>query len=87
MLTWSLPPGDDVPELVVELDILDKLKERISLARRIDSVAHKHTKAQHEKNWLKQAAADLDIDIDPDFVEYVMIAASSSRANVDYQRL
>jgi ATP-dependent RNA helicase DDX24/MAK5 len=53
----------------VEIDVLDKLKDRVSLARRIDSISHKQTKVNHEKNWLKQAAADLEIDLDPELVE------------------
>ncbi|KIO19922.1 hypothetical protein M407DRAFT_30408 [Tulasnella calospora MUT 4182] len=59
---------DDIPDLQLDLDIIDRLKHRVSLARRIDAVVHKHTKADHEKNWLKQAAKDLDVEIDPDFV-------------------
>ncbi|KAG9041352.1 ATP-dependent RNA helicase [Tulasnella sp. UAMH 9824] len=59
---------DDIPDLQFDLDIIDRLKHRVSLARRIDAVVHKHTKADHEKNWLKQAAKDLDVEIDPDFV-------------------
>lgn len=60
---------DDIPNLSLELDILQKLKQRVSLAKRIDAGLHKQTKADHERNWLKQTAKDLDIDIDPDFVQ------------------
>lgn len=70
--TYLLGAENDIPELQVDLDIIDKLKHRVSLARRIDAVVHKHTKADHEKNWLKQAAKDLDVEIDPDFVKSVV---------------
>ncbi|KAG8917946.1 ATP-dependent RNA helicase [Tulasnella sp. 417] len=68
LLLLSLGRDDDIPDLQLDLDIIDRLKHRVSLARRIDAVVHKHTKADHEKNWLKQAAKDLDVEIDPDFV-------------------
>lgn len=68
LLLQSLGREDDIPDLQLDLDIIDRLKHRVSLARRIDAVVHKHTKADHEKNWLKQAAKDLDVEIDPDFV-------------------
>lgn len=55
------------------------MKHRVSLARRIDAVEHKHTKADHEKNWLKQAAKDLDVEIDPDFVQWVTSQQASPR--------
>lgn len=71
---------DDIPDLQLDLDIIDRLKHRVSLARRIDAVVHKHTKADHEKNWLKQAAKDLDVEIDPDFVQYVRFWTKSSTA-------
>ena len=63
--------ADDIPELLVDLDVLDKLKQRVQLARRVDAVTHKQTKISAEQNWLKQTAAELEVDINPDFIEYV----------------
>ena len=50
----------------VEHYLLDKLKERIQLARRIDAAQHKIKKENHEKNWLKEAAAAMEIEVDSD---------------------
>lgn len=49
-----------------DFSILDSLKERIELAKKVESGAHKATKEAHEDNWLKQAAEALDIEIDSD---------------------
>ena len=50
----------------VELYLLDRLKARIQLARQIDSAQHKVKKENHEKNWLKETAEAMEIEIDSD---------------------
>ncbi|KDQ09051.1 hypothetical protein BOTBODRAFT_138240 [Botryobasidium botryosum FD-172 SS1] len=59
---------DDIPELKVEHDMLDKLKERTRIARQIDNEQHKLSKDNHDKNWLKEAAKAMDIELDPDII-------------------
>lgn len=64
----ALFPGeDDIPEMSVELYLLDKLKARVQLARRIDAARHKIKKENHEKHWLKEAADALEIELGSDF--------------------
>ena len=46
--------------------MLDKLKQRIMVARKIDSANHKVKKDNHEKSWVKEAAEALEIDLDSD---------------------
>lgn len=50
----------------VELYLLDKLKARIQLARQIDSAQHKVKKENYEKNWLKEAAEAMELELDSD---------------------
>ncbi|KAH9937987.1 DEAD-domain-containing protein [Amylocystis lapponica] len=57
---------DAVPEMPVELYMLDKLKVRIQLARQIDTAQHRVRKQAHERNWLKEAAEAMEIELDPD---------------------
>jgi ATP-dependent RNA helicase DDX24/MAK5 len=57
---------EDVPELSVDHDILSKLKERVALARQIDNVQHNVKKVNHERNWLKETAEALEIELDAD---------------------
>jgi hypothetical protein len=61
---------NEIPDLPVEYSILEKLRERLDLAREIDSAQHKLTKEAHDENWLKQTAEALDVPIDSD-MEYV----------------
>ena len=50
----------------IELDLLDKLKNRIQLAKKIDIAQHKVKKEKHEKNWLRETAEAMEIDLDSD---------------------
>lgn len=54
----------------IDLPMLDKLKARIQLARQIDIAQHKIKKANHEKNWLKEAADAMEIELDSDMYKY-----------------
>ncbi|KAJ8585683.1 ATP-dependent RNA helicase [Rhizopogon salebrosus TDB-379] len=58
----------DIPEISVELTLLDKLKDRVTLARQIDSQQHKIKKQHHEMNWLKETADAMEIELDPDIL-------------------
>lgn len=62
----SLSLDVDMPDLPVEHDILDKLKERVALARKIDNLRHRAKKVSHEKSWLKETAEALEIELDSD---------------------
>ncbi|KAI8969781.1 DEAD-domain-containing protein [Trametes punicea] len=57
---------EEIPEMPVELYMLDKLKARLQLAREIDTVQHKVKKEKHERNWLKEAAEAMEIELDSD---------------------
>lgn len=60
--------GRDVPppDLEIEAGFLPKLKERIALAKEIEKAQHYVKKDNHDRNWLKEAAEAMDLDIDPD---------------------
>lgn len=58
----------DIPDISVELTLLDKLKNRILLARQIDSQQHKIKKQHHERNWLKETAEAMEIELDSDIL-------------------
>ncbi len=57
---------EDVPELTVDHHILNKLKERVELAREIENAQHKLRKENHEQNWLQETADALGVVIDSD---------------------
>ena len=53
----------------IELYMLDNLKTRVQLARQIDVAQHKVKKEKHEKNWLKETADAMGIELDSDFAD------------------
>lgn len=55
-----------IPEMTIEHHLLDKLKPRLQLARQIENAQHKVKKEKHEKNWLKEMAEAMDVDLDED---------------------
>ncbi|KAF7795671.1 hypothetical protein EIP86_006836 [Pleurotus ostreatoroseus] len=57
---------EDIPEMSVELYLLDQLKVRIQIARQIDSAQHKIKKENHEKNWIRKAAEEMEVELDSD---------------------
>ncbi|GJE85511.1 DEAD/DEAH box helicase [Phanerochaete sordida] len=57
---------EEIPDMSIELYLLDKIKARIQVAKDIDSLQHKVKKENHEKNWLKEAAAAMEIEVDSD---------------------
>lgn len=63
LLRTKIWAGDDeILDLPVERDLLDRLKGRVELAREIDRIQHGATKENHDKNWLKVTAEALEID-------------------------
>ena len=53
----------------VELYMLDKLRARVQLAKQIDVTQHKAKKMKHEKNWLKETADAMELELDSDFAD------------------
>lgn len=52
----------------IELNMLDKLKERVQLARQIETTHHKIKKANHDRKWMKETAEALEVELDSDFM-------------------
>jgi ATP-dependent RNA helicase DDX24/MAK5 len=70
---FQLPTGEDeIPELPVERDLLDRLKARIELARQIDRMQHEVAKEHHDKKWLNETAEAMEIELDEDMLRCVL---------------
>lgn len=54
--------------MAIELSLLDKLKYRVQLARKIETSRHKVKKTNHERNWMRETAEAMEIELDSDFV-------------------
>lgn len=59
---------NSIPELSIELDMLDKLKTRVQLARKIENAQHKIKKTNHDRKWMRETAETLGVDLDSDFI-------------------
>ncbi|KAH0835852.1 ATP-dependent RNA helicase [Lanmaoa asiatica] len=70
----------DIPDITIKLTLLDHLKERIRLARQIDAQQHRVKKQNHERNWLKEAAEAMELELDSDVVSYRAVSASEDEA-------
>ncbi|KAJ7778256.1 ATP-dependent RNA helicase [Mycena metata] len=58
----------EIAEMGIELNLLDKLKERVLLARQIETTHHKIKKANHDRKWMQETAEALEVELDSDFV-------------------
>ncbi|KAF8905264.1 P-loop containing nucleoside triphosphate hydrolase protein [Gymnopilus junonius] len=58
----------EIPEMSIELGMLDKLKNRVQLARKIETAQHKVKKSKHDRNWMKETAEALGVELDSDFI-------------------
>jgi len=56
--------SSEVPTLEVNRILLSKLRERVSLAKEIDTAQHSSKKQNHETKWLKEMAEALEIELD-----------------------
>ncbi|KAJ2915512.1 hypothetical protein MD484_g4910, partial [Candolleomyces efflorescens] len=55
-----------IEELEIEMSMVDKLKARVQLARQIENSQHKVKKTSHDRNWMKETAEALGVDLDSD---------------------
>jgi ATP-dependent RNA helicase DDX24/MAK5 len=70
LILTTLQDVDKIPEISIELGILDKIKARVGLARRIDNAQHKAKKTNHDRKWMKETAEVLGVELDSDFARY-----------------
>lgn len=76
---FQLSPGEDeIPELPVERDLLDRLKARVDLARQIDKTQHGVAKENYDKKWLKETAEAMEIELDEDILRCVSVLLLTS---------
>lgn len=74
--SYSSKGDDEILDLPVERQMLDKLKIRVQLAQEIDKIQHTSAKQTHEKNWLKATAEALEIELeDEEWVSLELKAA------------
>lgn len=53
-------------EISIDLNMLDKLKTRVQLGRKIENAQHKVKKSNHDRNWMREAAETLGVELNSD---------------------
>lgn len=82
-----LPRTEDteIPDLSIVHHLLDKLKERLHLAKQIDALAHRVRKEKHERSWIREAADAMDIelgsDLEDECVARLLISSGVGKLN------
>lgn len=59
--------------MTIDLGILDKLKARVQLARKIETAQHKVKKVNHDRKWMKETADALGVELDSDIAKYALL--------------
>ncbi|KAG1053060.1 hypothetical protein G6F43_004834 [Rhizopus delemar] len=68
-LCQTLRKNEEYPLFPVDLNILRSMKERVELAREIDTIHHRESKQTHEENWMRNLAKEMDVDFDEDMMQ------------------
>ncbi|KAJ1930353.1 ATP-dependent RNA helicase [Tieghemiomyces parasiticus] len=63
----TLLKKDDIDDFPVELGVLTGIRERVSLARKINGADHKYKKEQFEEDWFRRGAEEIGLELDADF--------------------
>lgn len=80
----KLVDEEDISVMSVELSMLDKLKARVQLARRIELAQHKTKKVKHDRKWVKETAEVLGVELDSDFVKSVFFPLMFPASNLSW---
>lgn len=68
-LCQTLRKNQQYPEFPVDLNILRAMKERVKLAVEIDSIQHQESKQNHEVNWMRNMAEEMDVEFDEETMQ------------------
>ena len=66
MLKLGSAEESDIPDVAVDHHFLDKLRQRLQVAKQIDTAQHQERKEKHDRNWIREAAEAMDIVLDSD---------------------
>uniref|UniRef100_H3DJ12 ATP-dependent RNA helicase n=1 Tax=Tetraodon nigroviridis TaxID=99883 RepID=H3DJ12_TETNG len=67
-ITKTLGKDEELPVFPIETKCMEAIKDRVNLARQIEKIEFHNNRKKHHNSWLKQAAEDLEIDLDDDLL-------------------
>ncbi|KAL4656388.1 ATP-dependent RNA helicase DDX24-like [Arapaima gigas] len=62
----TLGKDEDLPMFPIEVRCMAAIKERVGLARKIEKIEYHHSREKQHDSWFKQAAEELEIELDDD---------------------
>ncbi|CAM0136998.1 ATP-dependent RNA helicase [Umbelopsis sp. WA50703] len=65
-LVLTLRNGEPYPDFPVDYSIQREMKKQVELATKIDKEEHRLQKINHDDDWMKRMAGELDIEYDED---------------------
>ncbi|XP_042206920.1 ATP-dependent RNA helicase DDX24-like isoform X2 [Homarus americanus] len=65
-LCHTLNRATDLPPFPVDANVMSQVKSRITLARTVEKLEHKHRKTHAEKEWFRKAAEEAELVFEED---------------------
>ncbi|XP_072545305.1 ATP-dependent RNA helicase DDX24 [Salminus brasiliensis] len=62
----TLGKDEDLPMFPIQIKCMAAIKERVKVARNIEKIEYHNSRAKQHNSWLRQAAEEMDIDVDDD---------------------
>ena len=79
----TLNRDDDLPAFPVDSQILNSVKLRVNTARTLDKLLLDNRKEEVEKNWLKKAAEEAELELSEDDDDELECSSSKSQIKAD----
>ncbi|KAJ0044210.1 hypothetical protein NL108_010627, partial [Boleophthalmus pectinirostris] len=64
----TLGKDEDLPMFPIEMQCMQAIRERVDLARRIESIEFHNSREKKHDSWFRQAAEALEVDLDEDLL-------------------
>ncbi|KAK2878254.1 hypothetical protein Q8A67_019045 [Cirrhinus molitorella] len=64
----TLEKDEDLPVFPVQNECMNAIKERVTLARKIEKMEYFHSREKQHNSWVRQASEAMEIDVDEDLL-------------------
>ncbi|XP_073683428.1 ATP-dependent RNA helicase DDX24 [Garra rufa] len=64
----TLEKNEDLPLFPVQNECMNAIKERVTLARKIEKMEYFHSREKQHNSWVRQASEAMEIDVDEDLL-------------------
>ncbi|KAJ8290374.1 hypothetical protein GJAV_G00012030 [Gymnothorax javanicus] len=64
----TLGKDEELPKFPVQTKCMAAIKERVTMARKIEKIEYHNSREKHHNSWFKQAAEALEVELDEDLL-------------------